>query len=216
MESINQPNRKNVWQENLYNGTKWCHRSNWIIRGHATNCGSGHGKLRKRRLHYFVRCYQRLCLPNQTARKGLHSQQSELISGRHYPFWCRNDYHQRVGFKLPLRKTDLLKSISRDALRKFVIKACARDPNQRYQNVAEILGDLRPLTENNGKAQKTDYSENCKVAAIFLLYRNEHQPALNRMMEDCCDSVNVLDVDCKASDFNGFNLDGRGDSLWEC
>jgi hypothetical protein len=25
-----------------------------------------------------------------------------------------------------------------------------------------------------------------------------------------------LDVDCKASDFNGFNLDGRGDSLWEC
>ena len=100
-----------------------------------------------------------------------------------------------------------------DALRKFVIKACARDLNQRYQNVAEIVRDLRPLTENNGKAQKTDYSENRKVATMFLLYRDEHQPALNRMMEDFCDSVNVLGVDCKASEFNGFNLDGRGDAL---
>lgn len=100
-----------------------------------------------------------------------------------------------------------------NALRKFVIKACARNLKQRYQNVAEVVRDLQPLTEKNGRVQRGIYSENRKVATLFLRYGDEHQPALNRMMEDFCDSVNMLGVECKASEFNKCNLDGRIDSL---
>jgi serine/threonine protein kinase len=99
------------------------------------------------------------------------------------------------------------------ALREFMIKACSRDPDQRYQNVAEIIRDLQHLTENSGRTKRADYSENRKVATMFLLYKDEHQPALSRMMEDFCNSVNLLGVDCKAPEFNGLNVDSQMDYL---
>jgi hypothetical protein len=101
-----------------------------------------------------------------------------------------------------------------DALRKFVIKACARDLCQRYQNIAEIVSDLRQLTDKNGAEKNSDYSENRKVATMFLVYKDEHQPALFRMMEEFCESVNVLGIDCKTTEFTGLNLEGRADSLY--
>jgi DNA-directed RNA polymerase beta subunit len=92
-----------------------------------------------------------------------------------------------------------------------MIKACSRDPDQRYQNVAEIIRDLQHLTENSGRTKRADYSENRKVATMFLLYKDEHQPALSRMMEDFCNSVNLLGVDCRAPEFNGLNVDSQMD-----
>ena len=85
-------------------GKKRCHRGNRIIRGHAENCGPGHGEMWKRWLHRLIWCYQRLCLPNQTARKRLYSNTIKRLSSRHYSFWCRNVYHQRARYKLRLCK----------------------------------------------------------------------------------------------------------------
>jgi hypothetical protein len=39
------------------------------------------------------------------------------------------------------------------------------------------------------------------MATMFLLYREEHQPELNRMMNEFCERVNELGVSCKAADF---------------
>jgi hypothetical protein len=39
------------------------------------------------------------------------------------------------------------------------------------------------------------------MATMFLLYNDEHQPELNRMMNEFCEKVNELGVSCKAADF---------------
>jgi len=91
-----------------------------------------------------------------------------------------------------------------NGLGKFLMKACARNLSRRYQNVSEVVRDLHPLIKNNRRVQRAHYPEERKTASMFLLYRDEHQPALNRMMEDFCDSVNTLGVVCKTSEFNEF------------
>jgi len=91
-----------------------------------------------------------------------------------------------------------------NVLGKFLMKACARNLSRRYQNVSEVVRDLHPLIKNNRRVQRAHYPEERKTASMFLLYRDEHQPVLHRMMEDFCDSVNTLGVVCKTSEFNEF------------
>ena len=88
-----------------------------------------------------------------------------------------------------------------EALGKFILKACARDANQRYQNVGEIIEDLKPLANELGLKKREISQENRKMATMFLLYKEEHQPELNRMMNEFCERVNELGVSCKAADF---------------
>jgi serine/threonine protein kinase len=87
------------------------------------------------------------------------------------------------------------------ALRRFILKACARDLDQRYQDVSGIINDLQPLADDHRPTIKDDISANRKMATMFLLYNDEHQPELNRMMEDFCEKVNKLGVSCRAADF---------------
>ena len=87
------------------------------------------------------------------------------------------------------------------ALRKCILKACARDLDQRYQDVSGIIKDLQPLADDYEPTIKADISANRKMATMFLLYTDEHQPELNRMMEDFCEKVNDLGVSCRAADF---------------
>ena len=88
-----------------------------------------------------------------------------------------------------------------DELRKVIIKACTLDIDKRYQSIAEIVSDLKPLAKNHYAVENAQSVENNKIATMFLMYREEHQPALNRMMQDFCESVNKLGVACKAADF---------------
>jgi hypothetical protein len=44
--------------------------------------------------------------------------------------------------------------------------------------------DLRPLTVKNEAVQKIDFSQKRKVATMFLVYKDEHQSALFRLMEE--------------------------------
>jgi serine/threonine protein kinase len=88
-----------------------------------------------------------------------------------------------------------------EALRKVIFKACSRDLDKRYQTVGEIVRDLQPLAKDHGVIQKVDVVEKSKIATMFLMYKDEHQPALNRMMQDFCESVDSLGVSCKAADF---------------
>jgi hypothetical protein len=88
-----------------------------------------------------------------------------------------------------------------EGLRKFILKACERDANQRYRNVGEIMEDLKPLAKELGLKKREISQENRKMATMFLLYKEEHQPELNRMMNEFCERVNELGVSCKAADF---------------
>ena len=71
----------------------------------------------------------------------------------------------------------------------------------RYQDVSEIIEDLKPLANELGVKKQKISPVNRKMATMFLLYNDEHQPELNRMMNEFCEKVNELGVSCKAADF---------------
>jgi CRP-like cAMP-binding protein len=86
-------------------------------------------------------------------------------------------------------------------LRDFIIKACRRDPDKRYQNVAEALEELQPLARELGLTKKDLFMEKKKMATLFLIYKDEHQLALKELMDDFSTKVQNLGIVLKAADF---------------
>jgi len=89
-----------------------------------------------------------------------------------------------------------------EALRGFILKACRRDPNQRYQDVNQALGALQPLAEAHCAAQKGHPMEKRKMATLFFVYKDEHQVALDKLMEEFSFEANECGAMLKAVDFH--------------
>lgn len=69
------------------------------------------------------------------------------------------------------------------ALRRFIITACQRRPEDRYQNIAACLDDLAPLHremffECDGREEKRIMS------TTFFFYKNEQKGAMKRLLEE--------------------------------
>ena len=88
-----------------------------------------------------------------------------------------------------------------DELRGFILKAAHRDPNQRYQNAGQALKVLRPLVKERMVTQNNLSFENHKMSTFFLIYKEEHQFALNRLMDEFGNRVQILGVELKVADF---------------
>jgi len=88
-----------------------------------------------------------------------------------------------------------------DQLRRFILKASHLDPNQRYQNTNQALKDLYPLIKDQPETHNTLSFANHKMSMLFLTYNEEHQSALNRLMDDFSNKVQKLGITLKVSDF---------------
>jgi serine/threonine protein kinase len=86
-------------------------------------------------------------------------------------------------------------------LRDFIIKACRRDPAERYQNVAEAMEDLRPLARELGLANKDLFMGKRKMVTLFLIYEDEHQLALKELMDDFSTKLHDLGIILKTANF---------------
>jgi tRNA A-37 threonylcarbamoyl transferase component Bud32 len=86
------------------------------------------------------------------------------------------------------------------ALCDFIIKACRRDPAERYQNVAQALEELHHLAKRFGLTDKDLFTEKRRMATFFLFYKDEHQQALDRLMEDFRTMVRKLGIELKATE----------------
>ncbi len=84
------------------------------------------------------------------------------------------------------------------SFRQFILKACARDPDQRYQQVHEILQDLMPLTED---ISLPEYLEKRKMINLFLVYNQNQELVLNRLVEDFSAKVKKLGIILKGAEF---------------
>lgn len=87
-----------------------------------------------------------------------------------------------------------------EELRRFILKACSRDPGQRYHDVGQAMEDLQPLFQKFGLTRKDRSSEKRKMTTLFLIYKDEHQLALNKLMEDFGAKAQGLGVVLKAAD----------------
>ena len=91
-----------------------------------------------------------------------------------------------------------------DGFRRFILKACSRDPSERYQTSGQALSALQDIAKDSGLKQKYLQPEQRKMSTVFLMYRNEHQLELNRLMEEFGNKARQLGVELKVADFRDF------------
>jgi CRP-like cAMP-binding protein len=95
---------------------------------------------------------------------------------------------------------DLLPNCPR-SLRDFIMKACRRAPEERYQKATDALKDLHRIGEAIGLPGRTPQAEPLNMASLFLVYENHQQPQLNAFMEKIRAEAKKLGISIKTADF---------------
>lgn len=76
-----------------------------------------------------------------------------------------------------------------EELRQFIIKACRRNPDQRYQNVGQALVELHQLADKF-KLKRRDLSlGKQKMTTLYLMYKDGHRQALAQIVKAFSDSI---------------------------
>jgi tRNA A-37 threonylcarbamoyl transferase component Bud32 len=88
-----------------------------------------------------------------------------------------------------------------EPLRGFILKACQRDPGQRYQTAVQALEALRPLVEDIGPTRRYAPLEKQRMSTLVLTYKEAHQLELNRLMEEFSAKAQQLGVELRVADF---------------
>jgi len=88
-----------------------------------------------------------------------------------------------------------------DELRRFILKAAQRDPEQRYQTAEQAMAALSPLVKSQRLTKNNLSFEKRKMSTFFLIYNDEHQSALNRLMNEFSAKAKEIGVELKVADF---------------
>ena len=86
-------------------------------------------------------------------------------------------------------------------LRDFILKACIRNPADRYPSAGAVLEALQPLEDQIGLSPGHSELKKRKLSTLFLMYREDQQIALNRLMEDFSEKAKQIGVILRAADF---------------
>lgn len=71
-----------------------------------------------------------------------------------------------------------------DELHTFLMRTIRKDPAVRYKNVSEILDGLQPLAEKLEVKVEPRFCVQNKMIGMFLVYQEEQQLALKRLIEE--------------------------------
>jgi CRP-like cAMP-binding protein len=91
---------------------------------------------------------------------------------------------------------------SPEPLRQFVLKASRRNPDQRYQTVTQALGDLNRLAGQLGIGSKHAADEKMNMTSLFMVYKENQQPAVEQLMKKLRTQARELGIDLKAADLS--------------
>lgn len=86
-------------------------------------------------------------------------------------------------------------------LRNFIIKACAQNVEGRYRDAAQAIDTLKPLAYQLGLLSNQPAAAKRKMSTLFLVYAEEQQLVLNKLMEEFSDKVKAEGIVLKAADF---------------
>jgi serine/threonine protein kinase len=86
-------------------------------------------------------------------------------------------------------------------LRDFILKACARDPGNRYPSVGQALEEIALLARQMGLRLEPAELQKCKLSTLVLMYREDQQIPLNRLLEDFSQKAKKIGVIIKGADF---------------
>ena len=86
------------------------------------------------------------------------------------------------------------------ALRDFILKACERDPIQRYQNISEAMEVVEALSKEYGSTNGDVLKKNRKVRMFYLVYNDDHNNGINGAMDEFNLKMQSLGVELKAGE----------------
>lgn len=87
-----------------------------------------------------------------------------------------------------------------EILRRFILKACAPEPEERFQSARQALKHLQPLYDSYGLDRQNQIDKHRKIVTFSLLYSGNDQPALNKLLQEFSDKLKQLDAEIKAAD----------------
>jgi len=88
-----------------------------------------------------------------------------------------------------------------ERLGQFVLKACARNPDQRYQNIDRVMEDLLPLVEEPGLIPDIPVGRHKGMTTFHLIYAEEQRTALKQLMEDFSAKAQKIGIELKTAGF---------------
>jgi eukaryotic-like serine/threonine-protein kinase len=88
-----------------------------------------------------------------------------------------------------------------ESLRQFILKAAHRDPQQRYLSAGQAFEALRPLLERYQTFYSDHPLEKRKMSGFYLVYSEDQQLALTRLMEDFHARAEELGVEVRVAEF---------------
>jgi CRP-like cAMP-binding protein len=85
-------------------------------------------------------------------------------------------------------------------LRNFILKACARRPPDRYQNIPEVLEAIGSLIRDYGLTNGQDFKTKRNVRMFYLVYGDEQKNGLRSAMDEFNAKVQSLGIELKAGE----------------
>jgi serine/threonine protein kinase len=87
-----------------------------------------------------------------------------------------------------------------EILRRFILKACAPQPAERFQNAHQALNHLQPLYDSYGLDRQNQIDKHRRIVTFSLRYSGKDQPALKKLLQEFSDKLKQLDAEIKAAD----------------
>ena len=87
-----------------------------------------------------------------------------------------------------------------EILKRFVVKACAVDPVDRFGSARQALDHLQALADHYGIPQGPPEGEQRKVATLSLVFRDKDQNALNQTLESFSAKITESDAEITGMD----------------
>jgi len=88
-----------------------------------------------------------------------------------------------------------------EELCEFLLRATSKDPSARYQNVGQIIHELRPLSQRLGISVHTGSRRNNNMMSLFLFYRDDHQPMIKQLVRDFTQELEKVGAVLREADF---------------
>ena len=85
----------------------------------------------------------------------------------------------------------------------FIKRATQKDPSGRFKSVWEVIRDLQPLADNLGVERRPQPDKRRKMMNLSLLYQDEQQPVLHKLVEEFNRQVNDIGAELKVTAVDG-------------
>ncbi len=86
----------------------------------------------------------------------------------------------------------------------FVSKATQKDPSARYQDMMEVVDDLKPLARKLGARSRIESHGKRRLVNLFMAYEDTRQLELKRLLEEFNEGVRSLGGEIRMAEFEDF------------